>query len=244
MYFGTGFRPAYAYRLRLGSDRRGRLLAADHVIDAETSSYETFTEDVLGPGQSLYSTAAVRQSYRTVPLDVNSPIWMLECYTVGAREFGRHRRSSRPWARRDGDWLIGMGMAAGVYHTAVSPARSRGRLLADGTAVVECSTSDMGPGTYTSQTQVAADALGLPVRAVDFRLGDSRYPRTPPHGGSMTMAGVGSATLDVCDQLRAQARHPGREAAAGPQRPHPPRSGHLLLTASGHPSPRCPSAWG
>ncbi|MEU4893044.1 xanthine dehydrogenase family protein molybdopterin-binding subunit [Streptomyces sp. NPDC044780] len=256
MYFATGFRPAYTYRLRLGSDRRGRLLAADHVIDAETSSYETFTEDVMGPGQSLYSTAGVRQSYRTVPLDVNSPIWMrgpgaatgvfvletamdelahrlgidpielrrrnepaqdpsndapfstrrlLECYSVGAREFGWHRRSLRPRAQRDGDWLIGMGMATGVYHTAVSPAQSRARLRADGTAVVECATSDMGPGTYTSQTQVAADALGLAMRAVEFRLGDSRYPETPPHGGSMTMASVGSATLDVCDQLRRQA---------------------------------------
>ena len=48
MYFGTGFRPSYEYRLRLGSDRRGRLTAAIHDIDAETSSYETFTEAILG----------------------------------------------------------------------------------------------------------------------------------------------------------------------------------------------------
>jgi xanthine dehydrogenase YagR molybdenum-binding subunit len=56
-----------------------------------------------------------------------------------------------------------------------------------------------------AQTQVAADALGLAVRAVDYRLGDSRYPQTPPHGGSMTMASVGSATLEVCNKLRQQA---------------------------------------
>ncbi|GAA3794649.1 xanthine dehydrogenase family protein molybdopterin-binding subunit [Streptomyces phyllanthi] len=256
MYYGTGFRPAYEYRLRLGGDRNGRLVAADHGIDAETSSYETFTEAVMSPGQMLYSTPGVRQAYRTVPLDVNSPIWMrgpgaatgsyviesamdelahelgidpielrrrnepaqdpsdnapfstrrlLECYTVGAREFGWDRRKQSPRSTRDGDWLIGMGMAAGVYHTAVAPARTRARLNADGTAVIESATSDMGPGTYTSQTQVAADALGLAVRAVDFRLGDSRYPQTPPHGGSMTMASIGSATLDVCDQLRRQA---------------------------------------
>lgn len=256
MYFGTGFRPSYEYRLRLGSDRRGRLAAADHGIDAETSSYETFTEAVMAPGQVLYSTPGVRQAYRTVPLDVNSPIWMrgpgaatgvyavesamdelahelgmdpielrrrnepaqdpsnntpfstrrlLECYTVGAREFGWHRRKQKPRSRRDGDWLIGMGMAAGVYHTGVAPAQSRARLNADGTAVVESATSDMGPGTYTAQTQVAADALGLAMHAVEYRLGDSLYPQTPPHGGSMTMASVGSATLDVCNQLRRQA---------------------------------------
>ncbi|WP_371575498.1 xanthine dehydrogenase family protein molybdopterin-binding subunit [Streptomyces sp. NBC_01314] len=256
MYFGTGFRPSYDYRLSLGGDRNGRLVAADHRIEAETSSYETFTEAVMSPGQMLYSTPGVRQAYRTVPLDVNSPIWMrgpgaatgvyavesamdelahelgmdpielrrrnepaqdpsnntpfstrrlLECYTVGAREFGWQRRNQKPRSRRDGDWLIGMGMAAGVYHTAVAPAQSRARLNADGTAVVESATSDMGPGTYTAQTQVAADALGLAVRAVTYRLGDSLYPQTPPHGGSMTMASVGSATLDVCNQLRRQA---------------------------------------
>lgn len=76
MYFGTGFRPSYEYRLRLGSDRRGRLSAATHRIDSETSSYETFTEGVMAPGQMLYSMPNVSQAYRTVPLDVNTPIWM------------------------------------------------------------------------------------------------------------------------------------------------------------------------
>ncbi|MFI6038173.1 xanthine dehydrogenase family protein molybdopterin-binding subunit [Streptomyces sp. NPDC051315] len=253
MYFGNGFRPAYAYRLRLGSDRRGRLTAALHEMDGETSSYETFTEAVMTPGQMLYSTPNVRQAYRTVPLDVNTPIWMRgpgfanasyviesamdeladrlgidpielrqrnepsedessglpfstrrlrECYTTGAREFGWHRRSARPRSRREGDWLIGMGMAAGVYDTARATARAHVRLDADGTATVEAAASDMGPGTYTSQTQVAADALGLTMRTVTFRLGDSLYPPTPPHGGSMTMASVGSAVLDGCNRVR------------------------------------------
>ncbi|KND28179.1 xanthine dehydrogenase family protein molybdopterin-binding subunit [Streptomyces acidiscabies] len=256
MYFGTGFRPSYAYRLRLGSDRRGRLNAAIHDIDAETSSYETFTEAVMLAGQMLYSMPNVRQAYRQVPLDVNTPIWMRgpglasasfaiesamdelahelrldpielrrrnepgedesnglpwstrrlsECYTVGAREFGWDRRDPRPRATRDGDRLIGMGMAAGVYDSGRYPAQARARLDADGTAVVEAATSDMGPGTYTSQTQVAADALGLTMRTVTFRLGDSRYPRTSPHGGSATMASVGTAVADACDKVRRQA---------------------------------------
>ncbi|MFE0249839.1 xanthine dehydrogenase family protein molybdopterin-binding subunit [Streptomyces sp. NPDC059010] len=256
MYFGTGFRPAYEYRLRLGSDRRGRLNAAIHDIDAETSSYETFTEAVMSAGQMLYSTPHVRQAYRTVPLDVNTPIWMRgpgfasasfviesamdelahelgvdpielrrrnepsedestsepfstrrlsECYTVGAREFGWDRRNPRPRSTRDGDWLIGLGMAAGVYDPGRFPAQARARLDADGTAVVEAATSDMGPGTYTSQTQVAADSLGLTMRTVTFRLGDSLYPPTSPHGGSATMASVGSAVVDACNQVRRQA---------------------------------------
>ncbi|MEU0342395.1 xanthine dehydrogenase family protein molybdopterin-binding subunit [Streptomyces bobili] len=256
MYFGTGFRPSYEYRLRLGSDRRGRLTAAIHDIDAETSSYETFTEAVMGAGQMTYSMPNVSQEYRTVPLDVNTPIWMrgpgfgsasfaiesamdelahklgidpielrrrnepnedessnlpfstrrlCECYTVGAREFGWQRRSARPRSRREGDWLIGLGMAAGVYDPGRYPGQARARLDADGTAVVEAATSDMGPGTYTSQTQVAADALGLTMRTVTFRLGDSLYPQTGPHGGSSTMASVGTAVHDACNQVRRQA---------------------------------------
>ncbi|MGY0488200.1 xanthine dehydrogenase family protein molybdopterin-binding subunit [Streptomyces sp. WG-D5] len=256
MYFGTGFRPSYEYRLRMGADRRGRLTAAVHDINAETSSYETFTEAVLPPGQMLYSMPNVRQAYRTVPLDVHTPIWMRgpgyatasfaiesamdeladeigvdpielrrrnepnedessglpfstrrlrECYTVGAREFGWQRRSPKPRSRREGDWLIGMGMAAGVYDTARATAQARVRLDADGTALVETATSDMGPGTYTSQTQVAADALGLTMKTVTVRLGDSLFPPTPPHGGSMTMASVGSAVLDGCNEVRRQA---------------------------------------
>jgi xanthine dehydrogenase YagR molybdenum-binding subunit len=128
-----------------------------------------------------------------------------ECYTVGAREFGWQRRSARPRSRREGDWLIGLGMAAGVYDAGRYPAQARARLDADGTAVVEAATSDMGPGTYTSQTQVAADALGLTMRTVTFRLGDSRYPPTSPHGGSATMASVGTAVHDACTQVRQQA---------------------------------------
>ncbi|RSM91476.1 xanthine dehydrogenase family protein molybdopterin-binding subunit [Kibdelosporangium aridum] len=256
LYFGTGFRPAYTYHLRVGSDRRGRLAAMVHDIKAETSSYEKFTEAVMMPGQMLYSMDNVRQAYSTVPLDVNTPIWMRgpgyvsgayiiesamdelsyelgvdpielrlrnepandestglpfstrrlrECYAVGAREFGWHRRNPRPRSTRDGDWLIGTGMAAAVYDTARATAQAHTRLRADGTALVQSASSDMGPGTYTSMTQVAADALGLTMTTVEFRLGDSLMPPTPPHGGSMTMASVGSAVQDASDKVRRQA---------------------------------------
>ncbi|BBC38482.1 Acylaldehyde oxidase [Streptomyces graminofaciens] len=255
-YFGTGYRPAYEYRLRVGSDRKGRLAAMAHEMEHETSSYEKFFDGIMTAGQMLYSMPNVSQAYRTVPLDVNTPLWMRgpgfanssfviesaldelahklgvdpielrrrnepnedpasglpfstrrlrECYTVGAREFGWHRRNPKPRSTRDGDWLIGRGMAAGVYDGGRFQSEARARLDADGTAVVESATSDMGPGTYTSQTQVAADALGLTMRTVTVRMGDSLYPPTPPHGGSLTMASVGSAVLDACNKVRRQA---------------------------------------
>ncbi|WP_327672789.1 MULTISPECIES: xanthine dehydrogenase family protein molybdopterin-binding subunit [unclassified Streptomyces] len=257
LYSGVGYRPAYEYKVRLGSDRRGRLRAMTHELRAETSQYETFVErGVISPGQMLYTTPHVSQTSSTVPLDVNTPTPMRgpgystaafavesamdelaaelgidpvelrqrnependqstdkpfssrrlrDCYTIGAREFGWSRRNPKPRSTRDGDWLIGTGMATALYDTLRQPAQAHVRLDADGTARVETASSDMGPGTYTSMTQVAADALGLTVRAVDFRLGDTDMPPAPIHGGSLTMASVGSTVQDGCDKLRKQA---------------------------------------
>jgi xanthine dehydrogenase YagR molybdenum-binding subunit len=256
LYFGTGFRPAYTYRVRMGSEGSGRLTAMTHDIRGETSSYETFTEEVLAPGQMLYSMPNVRQAYSTVPLDVNTPIWMRgpgmatavlavetamdelagdlgidpielrlrnepgsdestglpfssrrlrDCYTAGAREFGWERRIPRPRSITDGDWLIGTGMAAAIYGSPRATAQAHVRVNADGTALIQAASSDMGPGTYTSMSQVGADALGLTMGTVEFRLGDSVMPPTPPHGGSMTMASVGSAVQTGCDTVRQQA---------------------------------------
>lgn len=128
-----------------------------------------------------------------------------ECLHAGAREFGWDRRDPKPRTTRDGDWLVGTGVATGVYITHVAPAEADVRLDANGTAVVRSATSDAGPGTYTSMSQVAADALGLAVREVEFRLGDTDLPPAPAHAGSLTMASVGSAVQDACDRLRQQA---------------------------------------
>jgi xanthine dehydrogenase YagR molybdenum-binding subunit len=99
---------------------------------------------------------------------------------------------------RDDRFLIGMGVASATYPVFFIPASAQVRLLADGTAEVEVAASDMGPGTYISMTQVAAEMLGLPVEQVHFSLGRSDFPPAPPHGGSMTMASVGSAVRAAC----------------------------------------------
>jgi xanthine dehydrogenase YagR molybdenum-binding subunit len=103
---------------------------------------------------------------------------------------------------RDGHWLIGWGMATATYPTLRAPASARVRLLADGSAVVETAASDMGPGTYTSLTQVASETLGLPPERVRVVIGDSHLPTAPVHGGSMTMASVGSAVQAACLETR------------------------------------------
>src|SRR5437667_4272407 len=128
-----------------------------------------------------------------------------ECYRVAAERFGWSRRNPQPGSMRDGRWLIGWGMASATYPMNYAPASAKARLLPDGSAEVMSAASDMGPGTWTSMTQVAAETLGLPIERVKFMLGDTRLPRAPVHGGSMTMASVGSAVQTACRKAREDA---------------------------------------
>src|SRR5688572_603465 len=133
-----------------------------------------------------------------------------ECYRVAAERFGWSQRNPAPRSMRDGRWLIGWGMATATYPVYYAPASATARLLADGTAEVTSAASDMGPGTWTSMTQVAAEALGLPIERVKFTLGDTRLPKAPVHGGSLTMASVGSAVQAACRKAREDALARGR----------------------------------
>ena len=127
---------------------------------------------------------------------------LIDCLSQGAATFGWNRRNPTPGATHDGDHLVGIGVAAAAYHTMRSQCAAIARVLHDGRAEVRSGTSDMGPGTYTSMTQVAADALGMPISRVRFALGDSRFPPAPPHSGSQTMASVGSAVFTAANMLR------------------------------------------
>lgn len=130
---------------------------------------------------------------------------LMKCYELGAARFGWARRDPKPRSMREGRLLIGQGTATACYPAMMNPASARVRLLADGTAEVETSTSDMGAGTYTSMTQVAAQFLGLPVDRIRFSLGRSDFPRAPQHGGSQTMASVGSAIRAACLAVQSRA---------------------------------------
>ena len=95
-------------------------------------------------------------------------------------------------------------MATATYPTNRSPASAVARLLADGTAVVQSGSQDIGTGTYTVMTQIAAEALGLPVEKVRFELGDSTMPNSPVSGGSQTAASVGSAVHLAATEARSK----------------------------------------
>ncbi|KKL51842.1 hypothetical protein LCGC14_2291440, partial [marine sediment metagenome] len=122
----------------------------------------------------------------------------------GASRFGWDKRNATPGATRDGEWLIGMGMASAVRVNMMQPANSRVTLTPEGRAVVETDMTDIGTGTYAILTQIASEMLGLPMDRVETRLGDTDFPRGSGSGGSWGAASNGTSVFLACEALRAQ----------------------------------------
>jgi xanthine dehydrogenase YagR molybdenum-binding subunit len=128
-----------------------------------------------------------------------------EAYGEGARLFRWRERSETP--QRDGDWLVGQGMAGCLMGTFRNPSAAEVRLKADGTAVVLTGTQDIGTGTLTIFPQIAADVLGLPIDKVELQMGDTRLPEAGPTYGSSSTMGVGSAVFEAARAVRGKLAH-------------------------------------
>jgi xanthine dehydrogenase YagR molybdenum-binding subunit len=121
-----------------------------------------------------------------------------ECYRQGAEKFGWSRRSPQPRSMRDGNELVGWGMATGIWEAMQMPASAKAVLTANGSVEIASATADIGPGTYTWMTQLAAEMLGVAIENVTAKLGDSALPDAPVEGGSFTVSSVGSAIHAAC----------------------------------------------
>jgi xanthine dehydrogenase YagR molybdenum-binding subunit len=166
-----------------------------------------------------------------------------ECYRVGAERFGWARRDPEVGSMRDGHWLVGYGMAGVTYEWSSAPCRARISIGRDGRARVRSAATDIGTGTYTIATQVAAELLGLDVRQVDVGIGDSDMPPAPQAGGSGLAIALSGAIESAAANLRRSfdalrdgrvgesyadllARHGLDELGAdGEVTPHPERAG-------------------
>jgi xanthine dehydrogenase YagR molybdenum-binding subunit len=126
------------------------------------------------------------------------------CYQRGAERFGWARRKRAVRATKEGDVLVGVGMATATYPARQIPSEALARAMPDGTFVVQAATHDLGTGTYTIMTQIAAEALGVPIEKVRFELGDTALPEAPISAGSMTASSVGSAVRRASQALRAR----------------------------------------
>jgi xanthine dehydrogenase YagR molybdenum-binding subunit len=125
-----------------------------------------------------------------------------ECYRQGAAAFGWDQRRPEPRSMRDGSELVGWGMATGVWEALQVSAAARIVLTANGHAEVSCAASDIGTGTYTILSQVAADTLGLPIENITTKLGDSTLPQAPVEGGSWMAASASHAVARAAEEIR------------------------------------------
>jgi xanthine dehydrogenase YagR molybdenum-binding subunit len=127
---------------------------------------------------------------------------LVPCLREGATRFGWAKRNPKPGQVRDGHWLVGMGVAAATRGNGLQLSNATVRLGPDGVLTVRMAMTDIGTGTYTILTQIAADTLGLPPRLIRIELGDTSFPHAAGSGGSIGAASAGSALFDACDQLR------------------------------------------
>jgi xanthine dehydrogenase YagR molybdenum-binding subunit len=128
-----------------------------------------------------------------------------ECYERGASAIGWSQRNPAPGSMKEGKLLVGYGMATATYPANRSASSARIQLFADGHAVIYCATQDIGTGTYTVLTQIAAEGLGLPMGSVQCKLGDSKLPKGPNSGGSQVSASAGGAVWAAALTLKSKA---------------------------------------
>ncbi|WP_338661676.1 xanthine dehydrogenase family protein molybdopterin-binding subunit [Pararoseomonas sp. SCSIO 73927] len=121
---------------------------------------------------------------------------------LGAERFGWSKRNHKPRSMKEGNELIGWGMAVGMWEAAMQKTAARATLTIDGKLEVASASADIGTGTYTIMAQIAADALGLPIEKVTPLLGDSSLPNAPVEGGSWGAASTGTAVELACHAVR------------------------------------------
>lgn len=141
---------------------------------------------------------------------------VIDCLREGARRFGWDRRQQQPGTVRDGRWLVGFGVAAAIRVHPQAPAKARVRLAPDGNCIVSSDMTDIGTGTYTVLTQIAADRLGLPVGQVRVELGRSDLPPSWGAGGSWGASSSGMAVYLACEVLREKLQATARADSSSP----------------------------
>lgn len=160
---------------------------ASGMFALESAMDELAYAAAIDPLELRLRNYAERDERRNLPWSSKA---LRSCYRKGAAAFGWSDRDPRPRARRDGNTLIGWGMASATYPGNRSAAGATVRIEIDGRVVVRSGTQDIGTGTYTVMAQVAADVLGIAPARVRAELGDSDYPAAPVSGGSQSAASV------------------------------------------------------
>jgi xanthine dehydrogenase YagR molybdenum-binding subunit len=127
---------------------------------------------------------------------------LVGCLRLGAERFGWSRRNARPGQVRDGEWLVGIGMAAAFRNNVLVKSAARVGIDNRGVVTVATDMTDIGTGSYTIIAQTAAEMMGVTLDKVVVRLGDSNFPASSGSGGQFGATNSTSGVYAACVKLR------------------------------------------
>jgi xanthine dehydrogenase YagR molybdenum-binding subunit len=139
---------------------------------------------------------------------------LVPCLRTGAARFGWSKRNPKPGQVRDGQLLVGMGVAAAIRNAPLQASSCSVTLTPDGIATVRMAMTDIGTGTYTILTQIAAEMLGVPPGQVRVLLGDTSFPYAAGSGGSFGAVSSGGALFEACSEMRSMLLQAAKMKAA------------------------------
>ncbi|CDP85994.1 xanthine dehydrogenase, molybdenum binding subunit apoprotein [Mycolicibacterium farcinogenes] len=160
---------------------------------------------------------------------------LIDCLRVGAERFGWHPRDPRPAKYLAGNWFIGTWVAAATYPgMAMEGNTARISHTGQGHYTVQIGAADIGTGTWTALAQIAADALGCDVAAIDLQIGDTELPQASVAGGSSGITSWGSAIVAAAKQFRREhGDHPHVGVTATAEAPQNPDTEKFTVQSFG-----------
>jgi xanthine dehydrogenase YagR molybdenum-binding subunit len=164
----------------------------------ESALDELSYELAIDPIELRLANYAEVHPHSALPWSSNA---LQDCYRVGAERFGWARRDPAIGSIREGNWLLGYGMAGVTFGSYQAPCQVRITLKRDATAVVRSTATDIGTGTYTIATQLTAELLGLQIAQVTTEIGDSDLPPAAQSGGSGLAMSHSAAIHDAAGNL-------------------------------------------
>lgn len=139
-----------------------------------------------------------------------------ECLELGAKKFGWEKRNPAVGSMRDGEEILGWGVAGCTWHAARLDAEALFKFKNDGSVVLASGTTDLGTGMYTALAQIVEEETGLPFSKIDIQIGDTDLPKGPLAGGSMA---TGSVVPAVTEAVRKAIKNLKTAAAKTPGSP-------------------------
>lgn len=130
--------------------------------------------------------------------------YLKECYAFGKEKIGWQKRPAIAGSLTEDGMLVGYGMAVGWFWAGRGSATAKAFLKQDGSLVLQCAVSDMGPGTSSGMVAIGKEQMGLDANKIKFELGNTDFPNGPTQGGSGSLTAIGTAVILICDELKKQ----------------------------------------